>query len=136
MIITMVSMNNGYVEIYKPDHPFCTKRKYVRDHRLVMEKYLGRYLDPKEVVHHKNGVKNDNRIENLELVSNNPSHIRTHHRNENSTNRICIDCGSNKTLTRLIKERDNYIHYYWYKNNGGWICQRCYNKLQWQKRKH
>ncbi len=57
----------GYILILKPEHPFCECKGYVREHRLVMEKMLGRYLKPEEVVHHINGIVYDNRIENLML---------------------------------------------------------------------
>jgi hypothetical protein len=71
---------DGYVDIYQPDHPFASKAGYVRQHRLVMEKHLGRFLLPSEDVHHRNDIKSDNRIENLELKHSRAEHLREHYK--------------------------------------------------------
>jgi len=59
--------NKGYVLVrYK--NPSTNKIQYIGEHRLVMQQFIGRLLKPHEHVHHKNKIRNDNRIENLELV--------------------------------------------------------------------
>jgi len=80
---------HGYVWIYCPEHPFATK-KYVREHRLVMEKVIKRFLKPEEVVHHINGVKDDNRPENLMLLPNEKEHGKLHYQLKKENNHINI----------------------------------------------
>ena len=76
---------DGYILALVPDdHPYpsLVRRsgsKYVLEHRLVMERHLGRYLTPDEVVHHKDGNPSNNDIDNLELFSSQAEHIRIAH---------------------------------------------------------
>jgi len=70
---------NGYISLRAERHPKAISRGfYVYQHRLVMEKHLGRYLHEGEVVHHINNNPHDNRLENLQLFVSNAEHIRHH----------------------------------------------------------
>lgn len=68
----------GYIEIKSKSHPMANCSGYVFEHRLIMEKKLGRYLMPTEVVHHINHKTDDNRIENLMLFPSNVEHKKFH----------------------------------------------------------
>ena len=73
-------IHSGYILILQPNHPFCNSSRYVPEHRLVMEKHIGRYLKPTEVVHHRNGVRGDNRIKNLKLFIDKSHHSKHHYK--------------------------------------------------------
>jgi hypothetical protein len=70
---------NGYISVYSPNHPNKNSRGYIYEHRLIMEKHIGRYLREDEIVHHKNDNRQDNRIENLELTTQS-SHAEEHNK--------------------------------------------------------
>ena len=75
-----IRIKNGYIFIYMPEHPMSDSIGYIREHRLVMEKKIGRHLHKWEIIHHINGIQNDNRIENLELMTQG-NHLKLHRSN-------------------------------------------------------
>ena len=64
-----VWISRGYKYIFSPNHPFTNKNKYVREHRLIIEAFLGRYLTSEEVIHHIDRDKSNNKIGNLQICS-------------------------------------------------------------------
>ena len=60
---------NGYAYLYSPNHPNKIFGRYVQEHRLVMEKKIGRLLSKQEIVHHKDENTLNNSIDNLEIVT-------------------------------------------------------------------
>lgn len=95
---------NGYILIYKPNHHRANTLGYVAEHIYLMEKKLRRKLKDNEVVHHKNNKRDDNRLENLELMTNSQhSHLHNpyycnplRYGKYKSHTKDCCECGELK----------------------------------------
>lgn len=115
----------GYILLYMPDHPNCDKQGYIREHIFVLEGKLGRYLKKGEIPHHINGIKDDNRIDNIELLSTHKEHMVIHntgnqYNKKDMSNRRCGKCNSNTTYIN----RQGYSE--WRNYNQQLLCKKCY----------
>lgn len=77
--VSRIKNHNWYIQIYKPEHICSSKNWYVLEHRMIVADSIWRKLSSKEVVHHINWIKDDNRIENLELMAR-WEHTTHHHK--------------------------------------------------------
>lgn len=92
-----IKSSHGYIMIYNPYHPNANKDGYVYEHRLIVEKQIGRYLHRWEVSHHINKIKDDNCLENLMAFVNNSAHMQFEKRNKINFEKIIFD---GKKLTK------------------------------------
>jgi hypothetical protein len=99
--IEKIVRKGDYFYAVVKDHPNSSKFGYVLEHRVVMENHLGRLLDPKEHVHHVNGDRHDNRVENL-LVMTEKEHLLEHNKSRSRLFLLvkCPEC-------RSVFDRDN-----------------------------
>lgn len=102
---------NGYIMRRVNNHPNANQRSYVAEHRLVMEQYLGRFLDTKEVIHHLDGNRENNNIENLKLEVENSEHIKKEHKQLRNKNGqfVCSEPIFNEIMLRLY-DKDRKIN--------------------------
>ncbi len=127
-----VTIDKGYAEVFMPEHPFAKKSGYIRAHRIVIEKQIGRYLKNGEVVHHINRIKTDNRPENLICFRDHASHRRFECSNKFNPDDIIFDGGDNnpffweshshsiETIEKIRKKKNEY-----YKTHQGyWFGKR------------
>jgi len=80
-------LHEGYVTIHKPEHHRANKNGNVKRCVLVLEKKLGRELDKTEHVHHINGIRDDDRPENLMPLTNS-EHTRLHAIERHKTQKV------------------------------------------------
>jgi len=114
----------GYVWIHSPNHPNKNSIGYVKEHRLVIEKYIGRYLRKDELIHHINLNPQDNRIENLQIITHS-EHMKIHN-SKDMSNRKCLICKS-KTTYKTKNNTQRWLRHPYTKEE--WLCMKCYNFL-------
>lgn len=129
-----------YKKVYCPNHPAAQKDGRVYEHRLVMEKKLGRYLKDNEEVHHIDHNPRNNNPDNLMLFTNHSEHTRHEmigniRNKKDMSDRVCNKC--NKSDDELPKRKDTGSAD-WYSQDSNWLCKNCYQKisiksLQYQK---
>jgi len=83
--------DQGYILKKEINHPFANTIGYIREHRLIIEQQINRYLLPTEICHHINGIRNDNRIDNLMVFVSQSAHKKFEKGKEINQSEIVYD---------------------------------------------
>ena len=105
--------SNGYIKLLIPDY-YSAVRGYVLEHRYVYEQYYNCCILPWIIIHHKNKIRDDNRIENLQPMTQSEHVI--YHLTIDMSDRFCLLCPAETTSK-------------WHHYGGGFICKRCYERV-------
>ena len=110
-------IHSGYVKVLLPEHPRASQDGYVPEHIIIAEKSLGKFLPDKAVVHHINGIRDDNRPQNL-VVCENSGYHQTLHRREKALKasghaswRKCQFCKQYDDPVNLKIEKSNAVRH-------------------------
>ena len=124
-------VKNGYIYIHTPNHPQCDSNGYAPEHRIVYERYHGCCLLKWIQIHHIDGNRQNNHINNLQPMKR-EEHTKLERtgRRKDTSDRFCQVCGS---ITTRVRHGWNE----WNKTLGYWRCYRCVDReMKRKKRLH
>jgi len=125
-------MGNGYIGQHCPNHPKANRGCHVYEHILVAEKILGKHLPKGAVIHHVNGIRTDNRPENLVICQDQTYHKLLHRREK--ALKVCGHADWRNCT--FCQQWDDPIHMYVHPNNRQAFHRKCHNLYRVNKRKN